>query len=290
MGLLTIAKVVKIFIHTNNKQILGAKLAKFSFEEKLQDKSVTVEFINVDTIPEFKNFVGKKYLRNRLERVYTSDDLQSFTLSRFMPPQLMDYDGRAIVIDPDIFAVRDLEELINIDLEGKSIAACRKKDAWDTSLMVLDCSKLKHWRIENILKNLEDKEIDYNDLMTLKLEKEENIMEIPRIWNHLDTLDTETRIIHMTGRLTQPWKTGLPIDFTINPLPKIFGIIPREPIHKILGKYPTHYQKHPNENIESWFFSLLSQAMEAGIIMRKDVIEQISQGNVRRDILEKIPH
>ena len=40
------------------------------------------------------------------------EDLQSFTPLRFMPPQLMGYEGRAIVIDPDVFAVGDVYELL----------------------------------------------------------------------------------------------------------------------------------------------------------------------------------
>ena len=279
---------MKIFIHTNNKQGLGAILSKYSFEKNSSNSSVDTEFINVDNLEVFKKFVGKKYKRSGREVVYDPNDLQSFTLSRFMPPQIMGYEGKALVIDPDVFAVTDVNDLLTIDLQGKAIAACRKKDAWDTSVMVLDCSKLKHWRIENILEDLMEKKLDYANLMTLKQEDQSSILEIPRIWNSLDTLTPETKMIHMTNRLTQPWKTGLPIDFTIAPMPKFFGIIPREPVHKILGKYPTHYQKHPNEEIEKLFFGLVKDAVNSGSLTKNEIANQISLGYVREDLLEKV--
>jgi len=35
-----------------------------------------------------------------VKRPWFNDDLQSFTPTRFMPPELMAYQGRAVVIDP----------------------------------------------------------------------------------------------------------------------------------------------------------------------------------------------
>lgn len=277
----------KVFIHTNNKQGIGAVLAKFAIERSLpKDSPIKVEILNVDSLEEFKNFSGKKYLRGGKEISYDPKDLQSFTLSRFMPPELMGYKGRSIVIDPDIFAIGDITALMNMDLEGKPLAACKKKDAWDTSVMVMDNEKLKHWKITDFLKALENKQTDYVEIMSLKFEPE--IKELSRNWNSLDELKPETKMLHTTNRLTQPWRTGLLIDFTINPMPKIFGIIPREPIHKLLGKYPTHYQPHPDKKIEEWFFSLVRNSLKSGAVTKEDITKEISAGHVRKDLLNKI--
>ena len=92
-------------------------------------------------------------------------------------------------------------------------------------------------------------------------------------------------MLHTTNRLTQPWKTGLPIDFVINPMPKYFGIIPREPIHKLLGKYPTHYKPHPNKKIETFFFTLLKEAVTAGAVSKDEILESINSDNIRKDAL-----
>ncbi len=55
------------------------------------------------------------YLRDGGKREWVRDDLQSFTPTRFLPPQLMGYQGRAVVIDPDVFARGDIWELLSRD-------------------------------------------------------------------------------------------------------------------------------------------------------------------------------
>ena len=100
-----------------------------------------VRIINVDNLPVFESFAGKTYLRGGKEITYDPQDLQSFTLSRFMPPEEMRFEGRAIVIDPDIFATSDISPLMNLDMEGKAIAACKKGDAWQSSSMLMARSR-----------------------------------------------------------------------------------------------------------------------------------------------------
>jgi hypothetical protein len=278
----------KVFIHTNNKQLFGAKLAKFAIERKLPPNSlIKVRFINVDELDIFRKFAGKKYVRaGFIHLKHDPEDLQSFTLSRFMPPELMNYEGRSVLIDPDIFAIQDITPLFEMNLNDYPIAACGKKDAWDSSLMIMDNSKLRHWKIESILDGLTSQTLDYDDVVTLR--KEPQVMEIPRIWNNLDKLTPETKMVHMTNRITQPWKTGLPIDFTRNPMPKFFGIIPRETIHKLLGKYQTHYQRHPDIKIEEFLFELVRDALKANTIKEEEIQIEIDKGNVRKDFLEII--
>lgn len=276
----------RVFIHTNNKQILGAHLAKFAIERKLADPSkVRVNFINVDELPEFKAFAGVEYLRKGQPTIYDPNDLQSFTLSRFMPPELSGYMGRSMVLDPDIFAIGDVTELLSMDLGESALGACRKADAWDTSVMVMDNAKLRHWKIAAFLGALRDKKLDYVDLMSLK--KEPSIYELPRIWNSLDRLTSETKMLHTTNRLTQPWRTGLPIDFVRNPMPKLFGL-PREPFMKLIGKYPNTYQPHPDKNIEKFFFTLLKEALATGAVKESLVKDEIEKGHVRKDAFEML--
>ena len=278
-----------IFIHSNNKQILGAYLAKYAIERFLKpENNITVKIINVDELPLFKALAGKKYLRRGEMIVYDPNDLQSFTLSRFMPPELMNFEGKAVVIDPDIFAVSDVSGIFNIDMEGKALACCQKKSAYDTAVMLMDCSKMTNWKMSEILEKLQKGELDYLDIITLKTQPPETIKIIDRIWNSLDLLTPETKWLHTTERLTQPWRTGLPIDFTINPLPKIFGLIPREPIHKLLGKYPTHYKPHPNKAIEKFFMDLTKEALAKGAITRDLIEKEVAAGHVRKDIFELI--
>ena len=142
-----------IFIQANNKQLLGAKIAKFALETRGQAKAhgIPVTIMNVEEMTEYMSYVGMTYKRGEETRTHDPNDLQFFTLSRFMPPELMHYEGKALVIDPDIFALSDIAELFEMDLKGSAIAACAKKDGWDTSVMLLDCTKLKQWSIKTIL-------------------------------------------------------------------------------------------------------------------------------------------
>lgn len=113
----------------------------------------------------------------------------------------------------------------------------------------------------------------------------EKIEEIPGYWNSLDSLEG-AKVLHTTKRLTQPWKTGLKIDFTQKPLPKLFGVIPREPLYKVLGKYPTHYLPHPDKAIVDFFFTLAKSALKDGALSKEDIEREIEAKNVRPDMLE----
>jgi hypothetical protein len=278
-----------LFIQTNNKQILGALVSRHSIQSKLKETSrVTVTILNVDDMEFFKEFDSTNYLFTPTEtRKYSKTDLQSFTLSRFMPPKIMNYEGVAVVIDPDIFALSNVEELFDLPNEKHALWACTKKGAWDTSVMVLNCAQLRHWDVSDLLTQLRNKELTYTDLITLRSEKNP-IGELPRIWNELDTFNAETKMIHMTGRLTQPWKTGLPIDFTRNKMKKVLGVIPREPILRMMGKYPSHYLPHPHKEVEELFFKLAKSALTDGAITEELVLKEIEAGHVRSDLLERV--
>lgn len=274
-----------IYICTNRKQLFGARIAKYAMETRgrARECGIPVHLIKVEEVAAFQAFVGTPYRPGY--GPYTFDDLQSFTLTRFMPPERMGFEGRAFVIDPDIFAVSNISELFALDLDENAIAACKKNNYWDASAMLLECSKLTHWKIDDLLEQLAEPRLDYKTLMELQ---KEQVVELDRKWNRLDKLNPDTRLLHTTNRLTQPWKTGLPIDFTFNPMPKFFGIIPREPIHKLLGKTPTHYQQHPDPAIERFFFTLAHEALSAGAIEKSAIAKEIKQKHIRPDFFEKM--
>ncbi len=279
-----------LFIHTNRKQLLGAKLAKYSFEKEAgPGRTFDAKLIIAEELPEMRAFVGTTFPSGGRLRTYTFDDLQSFTMTRFKPPELMGYQGRAIVIDPDIFALpgTNLGELFSLDLEGYALAACRRehKNKWESSVMLMDCSKLRHWNLKEMLARLGRKELDQSSFMWLE---GEDIKQIPWKWNSMDTAGGDAKILHTTNRLTQPWKTGLRIDFTQKPLPKIAGIIPREPIYKLIGKYPTHYLPHPDKKIVDFFFMLVKNALKDGALTEAEILSEVAQKHVRSDIVERL--
>ena len=111
-----------VFIHTNHKQKLGAVVSRYSLQKNsAHADQFDVRFIEVKDFPCMAEREGQLYLRDGEMRPWLNNDLQSFTPLRFAPPQLMDYEGRAVVIDPDVFALGDVWELLNRDMGGKAI-------------------------------------------------------------------------------------------------------------------------------------------------------------------------
>lgn len=275
-----------IFIQANTRQGLGALVAKHALETRggCSQRGIPVTIINVEDVPAFRAFVGKPY-RSGAYAAYTFDDLQSFTLTRFMPPELMGFSGRALVIDPDVFALTDIGELLSLDLGEAAIAACPKHDAWDTSVMLLDCGRLSHWKIADMLAAIERRERSYEDFIRLTHEPAP-ILALSRNWNSLDSVTSATKMLHTTNRLTQPWSTGLPIDFTRNRAPRILGVIPREPLLRLVGKYPSTYQPHPDKAVESAFVTLLREAMNDGAITPQMLEAEVRNKRIRPDINE----
>jgi hypothetical protein len=220
-----------------------------------------------------------------------------------MPPQLMGYRSRAIVIDPDVFAVGDVWDLLSRDMQGKAIF-CRPRNRRSrsvdgrmaTSVMLLDCEKLGHWRVEEQFDALFEKTLDYKEWITLAHEPRDSIGLFENGWNDLDRFSRQTRMLHTTKRWTQPWKTGLPVDFT--PADKFRKFPPLGWLlwgrRKLLGDHALlgHYRQHPDPNQEGYFFGLLRECVDAGIVTPEFIEEQISQQHVREDatdVMARVP-
>lgn len=87
----------------------------------------------------------------------------------------MGFQGRAVVIDPDIFALGDIYELLLKDKGGKAIL-CRHMEGSDakpsyhaSSAMLLDCAKLKHRRWAAAIDEVFAGKRDYRDWVSLCL-------------------------------------------------------------------------------------------------------------------------
>lgn len=297
---------MKLFIHTNHKQYLVAKIAEYSFRKMSRHNEVfDVEITQLKDHPALWKRDGRPYLREGARTVWRNDDLQSFTPLRFLPPQLMGYKGRAVVTDPDVFALTDVFDLLSMDMEEKAIL-CKKvhpKDGgaayYASSVMLLDCAKLTHWRWEENISEMFEFKRDYRRWMGLLTEQEETLGCLDETWNCFDRLDETTKLLHNTGRITQPWKTGLPIDFMPKRRPvmetKKWGLDPRSWIRRlkslIKGKSCSaqgFYVRHPDPKQEKFFFSLFSECLEKGIINEKEVQQEILKKHLRPDIFEML--
>ncbi|MBW2268633.1 MAG: hypothetical protein JRH16_08650 [Deltaproteobacteria bacterium] len=295
-----------VFIQTNLRQIVGAHVAEHSLRRNSRrPDAFDVRILNSAEYPFFQAKQGQEFLRGGTLRRWWNEDLQSFTPIRFMPPELMEYQGRAVVIDPDIFAVGDVLELLEMDMGGKALMAVPRsgfqgvEGYYSSSSMLLDCAQLTHWRCEEQFNQMFEGKLDYLDWIALKLERPETIGALAPEWNHFDILNDDTKLLHTTHRRTQPWKTGLPIDFT----PGIdgrkswvsrAGLKLQDVNRRVLGRrlFSGKYKPHPDPHQEAFFFGLLRECVDEGIVSEAFLREQMRSNHVRHDafeVLERTP-
>jgi len=286
-----------IFVHTNHRQYVGALVSQYSMRRNSRHPDAfDIQILDARDYAFLREREGQTFLRNGRRVVWHFEDLQSFTPLRFLPPERMGYQGRALVVDPDVFAVGDVYELLTRDMQGKAIL-CRMRSKSKglaggkaSSVMLLDCAKLRHWRCaENFAEMFEGKR-DYQDWMTLQLEPSDSIGLFEDEWNDFDRLTPATRLIHNTKRQTQPWKTGLPLEFEPAPRP-VRANAPAtwlRPVRRALGwdGRPSRYAPHPDPRQEQLFFGLLRECLEQGIVSEAMLRDEMDQGHVRRDALE----
>jgi len=197
------------------------------------------------------------------------------------PPEMMQYEGRSLVLDPDVFSCGgDVLELLDMDMRGFHMS-CRHRDS---AVMLLDNKWFKHWNEKDLINGLIEQSLDYRVLMDLQYEWGTPTLPMAPWWNSRDYISPTTKFVHMTNRWTQPWRTGLPINMFVNKMKPMLGVIPREWVHKALGRKQVH-QAHPDPMVEEFFFTQLRQAMNDGIIAEDFVLDEIEKGHIRPDAL-----
>jgi hypothetical protein len=265
--------------------MLGARIAAHSYRRNARAPgNFDVKILDAADCPRLTQ-PGQTILRAGHVRAWDPDDQQSFSPLRFFPPQAMGFAGRAVVTDPDVFAIRDIGELFGRDLQGQAIWAVPRpghngsKDYVATSVMLLDCAALGHWRFDQDLDDLFAHRFDYVDWMELKRENRACIGFLEPEWNHFDRLTTETRLLHTSKRRTQPWKTGLPINYTL-----------REsgPLDVFRRLRHRRHSPHPDRRQEALIFSLLAEMVDAGEVTRNELVGEMAASHIRHDSLELI--
>ncbi len=290
---------MKVFIQTNERQWLGALVSAHSMKRNSKHPDAfDIEIMHVRDFPFLAEKEGQKFLRGGVERVWRMDDLQSFTPLRYMPPKLMGYQGRAVVTDPDVFAVGDIHDLLTMDMGDAAVMGRRRWDkpdkAWRiaTSVMLLDCARLTHWKPEEEFDELFRFERDYKDWMVLAHEDPKNIGILDEEWNDFDRLTDKTKLLHNTKRRTQPWKTGLPVDYTPADKLKKYPLLPalNRLRARLFGDYAMlgSYRPHPDPRQERLFFSLLKECLEQGTISEALVRDEMAKSHVRHDALSLV--
>lgn len=284
-----------VFIHTNPKQRLGALVARYALQRhsRAPDR-FDVRIISTEDFDFLQAYEGRRYRREGKAAIWRNDDLQSFTPLRFAVPALAGHAGRAVLTDPDVFAVGDINELLERDMRGAAILA-RQMDArsrrplhYASSVMLLDCARLRHWDVEADFADLFAFRRDYREWMWLLLEAPGTVGPLESVWNDFDRLGPDTRLLHNTHRRTQPWKTGLPADFTPRgtTVKSRAGRVWRGLTSTITGKSGAGtYRRHPDPAQERFFFALLGECLEFGVIAPELVMAEIERGHIRTDAL-----
>jgi len=281
-----------VFVHTNAKQRLGALVSAHSFRRAARDPDAfEVRLLEAEESAPLRAAEGRSFLRDGHSRAWHMDDLQSFTPLRFAVPDAMGHRGVALVVDPDVFAVGDVGELFARDRAGKAIW-CRARpghngaaDYLASSVMLLDCARLPHWRFGPMMEDLFAGRRDYVEMIELRGEPRETIGLLETVWNDFDRLAPDTRLLHTTKRRTQPWKTGLPVDFTLRD--RGFGPIPASVVRPFLRLWTARarYKPHPDPRQEALFFALLAECLDAGSVSPAEVEEGVRRRFIRPDAM-----
>lgn len=284
-----------VFIHTNPQQMVGAIVGEYALRKASRhNDQFDVKILNLWDFPHLTNREGRTYLRKKREAVWRNRDLQSFSPLRFLPPQLMGYEGRAVLIDPDIFAIADIYDLLSRDMQGKAVW-CRmgypekpEDRSYNTSVMLMDCAKLRHWDWDKNIDDMFAGRLDYGDWIFLRKEDPATIGDLEPEWNHWDTLTSETKLLHNTERSTQPWKTGLPVDYNLNyqTAKTSGGVLDSVKAFFRRSKTPPEvYQKHPDSKQERFFFGLLKECLDKGVLTEAYLKQEIRNQHIRPDAL-----
>ena len=256
---------MKVLIQSNKFQKIAAEVARYSF---IKQGIADVEIINLEENDILVKNFGKKYLRNGKLTTFDNNDLQSFTLLRFIPTKLKINDY-CLIVDPDIFAIKNPISEIDKILDNNTDIYCTKiSDKLRTEVMILNLKK-NIWNFDSLIDDLFNKRIDYSDLMNLKFINNKRIKIIDSKFNDHDKINENTIFLHTSNRLTQPWKEGLEINFK-NHYSKIYII--KNYIKFIIGKkydqkiISNKFIRHPDEKITRIVKNLFEEAYEENFI------------------------
>jgi lipopolysaccharide biosynthesis glycosyltransferase len=153
----------------------------------------------------------------RLNRSYDPLASTEYTYSRFLVPYLCNHQGKALYLDSDMLCLADIAEIAKLDLNGLALrvhkhnhhpsAAVKMNGAVQTayprknwsSMMLLNCERLTLWT-KDVVETASGAYLHrFQDI------PDNQIGELPKTWNTLDTMDAATCLTHWTSG--GPWLT-----------------------------------------------------------------------------------
>ncbi len=266
---------MKVFIQSNDSNYFNAKISEYSFSKFANIES---SIINVNDFKYLCSHENKLFNRGTNISEWRKSSIQSFFPTRFFVNDL--FRGECLIIDPDIFCVKDPKELLNdIDITKLNVVKNNSNppyefDGYHSSVMYVDTNILS-WGEEKVVNDMFDLSKDFDDYMRL-YNYDVNLLEENK-YQSFDRITDETIFIHMTRTETQPWKTGLGYkEYELHNRPKSYG-----------EKFKV-FEKHQSESVVNFFFQLSKEALEYNFIDESMINEHIDRGNIRQDYWSKI--
>jgi hypothetical protein len=304
-GMPAVATKPTVVIHTNDQQMVGALVSAHSLKSRSKSPDLfDIRLLRLEETPHLYKRHKETFFwwDGDAPSFWSRYDLQAFAPLRRMVPSFQGFKGRALLIDPDVFAIGDVYELLSRDMQGKAIL-CREKSEsrggrrlYSSAVMLLDCSKLTHWQWERDIDEIFAGRLKLGPWMSLLDESPERIGPLEEEWNHLDTLTEKTKLLHTSTIQTQPWKTGLPADY--------HEYAPRDAAWLESLKRAAHwraskrqepkvrFKPHPDPRQEQLFFTLLRECLEQGSITTGLLRKAIRKSHLRKDtfaLLARLP-
>lgn len=126
----------------------------------------------------------------------------SFSLQRFMIPEICGFTGRGIYLDSDMIVRTDIATLFDRPFHAPAkVQAC---PGWQSAVMLIDNSI--GWKVADIADKIKRRDWKYTHASSLKVFPQEIISrELPKQWNCMDTPCDPCYLLHYTGMRTQPW-------------------------------------------------------------------------------------
>lgn len=272
---------MKLYIQTNKRQEVAAKISASSFIKNGFNKE-NIFFMRLEDNKYLKNKFGKKYLRNGKLTTF-KNDLQSFTLLRFFAPQMNNFSEKILIIDPDVFAIKNIDNLNNI-LSDEDDMCCTFIDGLARSEVMFVNAKKIRWNFEKIINDLFNLKIDYKDLINLKFENQKKIKKIDKnIFNCHDDFFDNTIFLHTSNRSTQPWKEGLQLEYDKYSFFAKLKILIKKTFRKSNHNNIFHYTRHPNLKVIKIIKDFYIYGLKNNIISKNEV-----DNSIKKKYLSKI--
>ena len=110
-------------------------------------------------------------------------------------------------------------------------------------------------------------------------------------FNSFDKFNSKTEFLHTTNRITQPWKTGLKVDFYKYKFDYGESTFIKRKLNEIIETvkniiFPKKYLPHPDQSVTDLFDKLFQDALNSGYISKEEVSKNIKNKSISKNYLK----